>query len=150
MTVFRASFRLSDPDGRSWEVFEYRIRLPAGGDSHDPGLAPDQPVGITTGTAVYTEIEAGLGVIDAAAWLLGLVPSLLRRLLWDVPRAAVCARRCHEWTIEAVSWYPQHASYTWTATDEHRRQVARDVRDQLLRGQIPPRPRDGTLLTRGG
>jgi hypothetical protein len=137
VSVFRPAARVTSPDGRAWEIYVYRLRLPHRGDTFDPGLAEGGAVGPVGGSVV--DMQLALGLVDAVLWLLGLVPRLLLRVLWDVPRARLHALRTDEWTVEAVTWYPVHVSYTWTIGRVRRDAAVREVARQLRRGQIPPR-----------
>jgi hypothetical protein len=133
MSVFRPRLRVTDPHGHEWELYAYRFRLRDRRPSYDPGLAPDNPVGVP---AVNAEIA--LGVVDAALWALGLIPRVLVRLLWDIPRAALRVPGSDRWTIEAVSWYPQHTSRTWSTSRVERDGLLREIADSIRRGVPPP------------
>lgn len=148
MSVFRPAARVTGPDGREWELYAYRLRLNER-ETFDPGLAPDDAVGITLWGAPAAEAEAALGIVDAVLWLLGLVPRLLVRLLWDLPRAGIRALGSDEWTIEAITWQPHRTSYTWTTSGELRDHVLAQVEGQLARGEVP-RPRRATYLGASG
>jgi hypothetical protein len=89
---------------------------------------------------VYSRGEAGLDVLDAILWLLGLIPRLLVRLLWDLPRAGIAALASDSCTVEAVTWYPVRTSYKWITPRAHRREVVAEVRRQIVAGQLPPKP----------
>lgn len=141
MSVFRPSSRLTDPDGRDWELYAYRMKLPDRGGP-DPWLAPDPVVGAGPGTAPP---RAAGGIFDGALWLLGLVPRLILRLFWDIPRAGLQALGSDEWTVEAVTWQPHRTTYTWRTTGEFRRHVLAQVEGQLARGEVPT-PRRATYL----
>lgn len=136
MSVFRPSLRASAPDGNEWEIYAYRLRLPKRGPTFDPGLAGDDPVG------VYLPAEAELDVLDAILWLLGLIPRLFVRLLWDLPRAGLVALASDSWTVEAITWYPQRTSHSWITQRAHRREVVAEVGRQIADGQLPPNPRN--------
>jgi hypothetical protein len=110
------------PDGTEW-VYE-------------PGLAGED--------GIYLPAEAELDVLDAILWLLGLIPRLLLRLLWDPPRAGLAALASDRWTVEAVSWYPQRTSHRWITQRRHRREVVAEVGRQIAAGRFPPKPRNAT------
>ncbi len=74
---------------------------------------------------------------------------LVRRLLVDLPRAALAARRSQAWTIEAITWQPHRTSYTWTTTGEFRGHVLAQVEAGIARGEVP-RPRHATFLGASG
>jgi hypothetical protein len=57
----------------------------------------------------------------------------------------VRALRSDSWTIEAISWAPFRASYTWRTTLEHRGQVLAQVEGGLARGETP-RPRNAQFV----
>lgn len=148
MSVFRPSARVTAPDGREWEVYAYRFRLRERGATFDPGLAPDDPVGVGLGTAGYAEAEALGGVLDGVLWLLGLIPRLLVRVLWDIPRGALGTVGSDAWTVEAITWQPHRTSYAWTTTGEFRGHVLAQVEGQLARGEVPT-PHHATYLGAG-
>lgn len=91
------------------------------------------------------EFEAGLGIVDAALWAVGLIPRLLVRILWDLPWGSVRALQSDTWTVEAISWHPHRVSHTWTTDAARRREVVAQVKDQLARGE-QPRPFAATYL----
>ncbi len=73
----------------------------------------------------------------------------LRRLLVDLPLAALAARRSHAWTIEAITWQPHRTTYAWTTTGEFRGHVLAQVEAGLARGEVP-RPGHATFLGSSG
>jgi hypothetical protein len=146
VSVFRPAARVTAPDGCTWELYAYKLKLPDRGKTYDPGLAPDDPVGLTLYNATVAEGEALLGLFDGVLWVLGLIPRLLVRVLWDVPRAGLRARHSDEWTIEAVAWLPHETRYTWTTTGEFRRNVLAQLEGQLARGEQPPRLTRATYI----
>lgn len=139
MTSFRPRQRVTDASGREWELYAYRFRVPARGATLDPGLAPEDVVGVPLGTAAY---EA-MSLLDAALWGLGLIPRLLVRLLWDIPRAALRVPGSDRWTIEAVSWYPHRTSRTWVTRGVARDEALAQIADAIRRGVVP-RPAHAT------
>jgi hypothetical protein len=131
VSVFRPSARVTDPHGRAWEIYAFRIRLPNRGPL-DPLVSDD-----------FVEPR---GVVLALPFL--LVSALVRglvRLLVDIPLAGIRALRSDEWTIEAVSWAPFRTSYTWTTTREHRGQVLAQVEGGIARGE-KPQPRNAQFV----
>jgi len=58
VSIFRPRRRVTDPNGREWELYAYRFRLRDRGSTYNPGLAPDDPVGITPATTTFAEAEA--------------------------------------------------------------------------------------------
>ena len=136
MTSLHAAARTTDPNGRDWEIYAFRIKLPERG-SIEPGLD-----GIAAGG---WSIYALSGVLDGLLWLLGQVVLLLVRVLVDIPMAAIRALGSDEWTIEAVSWAPPKTTRTWTTTREHRGQVLAQIEGGLARGESP-RPRNAQFI----
>ena len=122
MSVFRPSARVSDPHGRAWEIYAFRILLPE-------RSAGDSPL--------EYQIDLFSQVIGGIFWLVRGAFVLLVRLLVDLPVAAVRASRSDEWTIEAVSWAPFRRRYTWKTTREHRGQVLAQVEGGIARGEVP-------------
>jgi hypothetical protein len=132
MSVFRPSARVTDPHGRAWEIYAFRLKLPKRG-SLDPLVSDDD----------YLEPR---GLVLALPFL--LVSALVRglvRLLVDIPLAGIRAMRSDEWTIEAVSWAPFRTSYTWTTTREHLGQVLAQVEGGIARGE-KPQPRNAQFV----
>jgi len=129
--MFRPAVRAKAPDGREWEIYTFRLRLPDRRPPRDSRLE-------------YSA-NAGAEAVGGVLWLLGVGVSLLRRLLVDLPPAAVRALRSDEWTVEAISWAPYRRSYTWTTTREYRGQVLAQVEGGLVRGDTP-RPRNAVYL----
>jgi hypothetical protein len=127
VSVFRPSVRVTGPDGREWEVYAYRIRLP---ERRRPEHAFE--------TAVPDlRAQAATGLLDAAFWLLGELVHLAVLVLWHVPRTALRALGSDEWTVEAVSWLPHRTVYAWRTTREYRGHVLAQVEGQLARGETP-------------
>ena len=126
MTVFRPSVRLHSPDGREWEIYEYKLDV-GGRAEWDTDLV-DADVG-------------ELAVVNAIVWLVMLIPRLLVRLV-----DAIRAVRSDEWTIEAITFMPSRQSYVWRTTSEHRGQVLAQVEGSLVRGDVPQRLRNATYV----
>jgi hypothetical protein len=145
VSVFRPAAKVTSSDGRAWEIYIYRIALSERGDPFDPDLDWEQPVVGGFLSARVAEGEAVVGVLDGVLWFVGLVPRLLVRLLWDVPRAAVRMRGSDVWTVEAITWQPHRTAFTWRTTGEFRRNVVAQVQGQLARGEVPT-PRHATYL----
>jgi hypothetical protein len=135
VSVFRPAARLTAPDGRAWELYAYRIRLPRRARA-EPGFDSDLP-------GVRLQVLGGL--LDGALWLLGGLLRLAVLLLWELPRAGVRALGSDEWTIEAITWQPHRTSYTWRTTGEFRGHVLAQVEGQLARGETP-RPGHATFV----
>jgi hypothetical protein len=134
--MFRPSARVTDPHGREWEIYASKLALPRR-DAPDP-----TPVGLSVPNPRADLITAPL---DGIAYLLSFIPRLLLRLFVDLPVAVVRALRSDSWTIEAISWAPFRASYTWRTTLEHRGQVLAQVEGGLARGETP-RPRNAQFV----
>src|SRR3954447_21283811 len=111
MSVFRPSARVTDPQGRSWEIYAFRLALPA------------RPVGDSP-LEYHGVFLQGIG---AFFWLTRSLVVLLVRLLVDLPAAALRAAGSDAWTIEAISWAPYLRRYTWQTTSEYRGQVLAQV-----------------------
>ena len=134
--MFRPSARVTDPHGREWEIYASKLTMPRRG-------APDPtPVGLGIPMA---RVEGITAPIDGLVYLLSFIPRLLLLLFVDLPVAAVRAIRSDTWTIDAISWAPFRASYTWTTTSEYRGQVLAQVEGGLARGD-KPRPRNALLV----
>ena len=93
MSVFRPAARLTSPDGRDWELYAYRIRLPrrARGDAGFDSDLPDVRVQVLS------------GLLDGALWLVGGLLRLVARVLWGVPRAGDPALVSDDLTSEAIT-----------------------------------------------
>jgi len=136
MSVFRPAARVTSPDGRTWEIYAYKLEV---GDraEWDTDLV-DSDVG-------YQPAAAELWIVNAVAWLVMLVPRLLVRLV-DVTVAAARAMRSDEWTVEAITFLPQRQSYRWQTTSEYRGQVLAQVEGSLARGDVPQQLRNATYV----
>jgi hypothetical protein len=135
VSVFRPAARLTAPDGRTWELYAYRIQLPRR-RRHDRGVGLDE---------TSSPGHAASGLLDGLVWLLGGVPRLLVLLLWDAPHAGLRALGSDEWTIEAITWEPHRTAYTWRTTGEFRGHVLAQIGGQLARGETP-RPGHATFV----
>ena len=136
MSVFAPAARVTDPHGRAWEIYAFKIKLPERPPHGDPA---------GEGSFDYRMdlLAQAFGVIS---WLIGGVVRLLVRLFVDLPVSAVKAYGSDEWTIEAVSWAPFESRCTWTTTSEYRGQVLAQVEGGLARGDTTPRPRNAQLV----
>jgi hypothetical protein len=134
VSVFRPSARATGPDGRTWEIYAYRIAMP-----EKPPFEPEplDPVVPSRGPSLVP-------VVDLAWWMLSLVPRLLVNL-FRIGVAAVRAIGSDKWTIEAVTFMPRRESYTWTTTREYRGQVLAQIEAGLTYGDIP-RPRNASYV----
>ena len=128
--------RLRSPDGREWEIYEYRLDV-GGRDEWDTDIVSDD-VG-------FQPAAAELAVVNAVAWLVMLIPRLLVRLV-DTGIAAIRAVRSDEWAIEAITFTPHRESYGWRTTSEHRGQVLAQVEGSLARGDVPQQLRNATYM----
>lgn len=136
MSVFQPSARVTDPHGREWEIYAFRMRLPQRpphGSSFEEG-------------SFDPRLDVVVQAFGSIFWLIGGVVRLLVRLVVDLPVAAVKSLRSDEWTIEAVSWAPFESRYTWTTTREYRGQVLAQIEGGLARGDTTPRPRNAQLI----
>jgi hypothetical protein len=131
MSVFRPSARVTDPHGRAWEIYAFRMKLPRRG-ALDPLVSDD--------VIDPREVVLALPFLLVAALVRGLV-----RLLVDIPLAGIRALRSDEWTIEAISWAPFRTSYTWTTTRDYRGQVLAQVEGGIARGE-KPQPRNAQFV----
>jgi hypothetical protein len=136
VTVFRPSVRLHSPDGREWEIYEYKLDV-GGRTEWDTDLV-DADVGAQPAAAE-------VAVVNAIVWLVMLIPRLLVRLV-DAGVAGIRAVRSDEWTIEAITFMPSRQSYVWRTTSEHRGQVLAQVEGSLSRGDVPQRLRNATYV----
>jgi hypothetical protein len=134
--MFRPYARVTDPHGREWEIYASKLTMPRRG-SPDPTPAG---LGLPPGRG-----ELITAPIDGIVYLLAFIPRLLLRLFVDLPVALMRAARSDTWTIEAISWAPFRASYTWTTTSEYRGQVLAQVEGGLARGETP-RPRNAQFV----
>jgi len=137
MSVFRPISRAVGPDGREWEIYAYRLRVRKREATYDPGLADGEPLG-----AAFPYMD----LLDAILWFFGLIARLVVRVLWDVPRAGLAALGSDNWTVEAVTWYPQPRSHRWSTQRIHRREVVAEVAHQIAGGQLPPSPRHARYI----
>jgi hypothetical protein len=135
VSVFRPAVRLTAPDGRGWELYCYRLKLP-NRRRDELGFDPDLPS--ARGQAVGE-------LLDGVFWLPGRVLRLLELLLWEAPVAGLRALGSDEWTIEAITWQPHRTSYRWRTSGEFRGHVLAQVEGQLARGETP-RPRHATFV----
>ena len=136
MTVFRPSVRLRSPDGREWEIYEYKL---------DVGGRAEWDTDVVDADVSAYPAAAELAIVNAIGWVVMLIPRLLARLV-DVGVAAVRAARSDEWTIEAITFMPNRQSYVWRTTSEHRGQVLAQVEGSLARGDVPQRLRNATYV----
>jgi hypothetical protein len=128
VSVFRPAARVTDPEGREWELYAFRIQLPRRRrevPAFDPDGLPDP------------RAQLAGGLLDGVLWFVGGLLRLLELVLWDAPRAGLHALGSDEWTIEAVTWQPRRTAYTWRTTQEYRGHVLAQVEGQLARGEVP-------------
>jgi hypothetical protein len=135
VSLFRASARVVGPDGRVWEIYQYRLTLANRGMA-DGGPFADGTDGYSA-SAIGADAELAIGVIDAVVWLLGTVVRAIFMLVWDLPRSALAAHRSDEWTVELVTWFPREERRKWITHGDQRAFVVAELKDQLLRGELP-------------
>lgn len=128
--------RVCAPNGDSWEIYAYRVRL-GSPPWPEPGLAFDDPVGVTPWTAAEVEMELGVNFVDGLLWLLGLIPRFLRLLTWELPLAVWRAHSTGYWYVEARTWYPTRSTLLWVTDAGHRRAVTASVAAALQGGDQP-------------
>ena len=129
--------RLRDPDGRDWEIYQYKIEV---GDRREW----DTDVVDAEGLGSYPA-AAEVAAVNAVVWLVMLVPRLLVRLV-DAGIAGLRAALSDSWTIEAITFMPQRQSYLWKTTGEYRGQVLAQVEGSLARGHVPQQLRNATYV----
>jgi hypothetical protein len=134
--MFRPSARVTDPHGREWEIYASKLALPRRGPPDPTPAGLDLP---------QSRVELLAAPVDGIVYLLSFIPRLLLLVLVDLPVALVRALRSDTWTIEAISWAPFRASYTWTTAREYRGQVLAQVEGGLARGETP-RPRNARFV----
>lgn len=130
MSWFTPVRKVTDPDGRSWEVYAFRMQVPSWRDGDAAGLGDPW--------------ESPVGGLFFVPWLLAQIPLFLFhhvlvpavRFVLALPRAAVGSRRTTTWTVEAVSFFPAEDRYAWTTTSDHRRRVVDQVATGLEQGEI--------------
>jgi hypothetical protein len=121
VSIFRPSARVTAPDGREWEIYAYKIKLR---DLDDFG--PDDD-------AAFRGLDMPLVFL---ANLLLLIPRLLIRL-GQAGLGGLETLRGDEWTIDAITFYPQQTVHSWTTTSEYKGQVLAQVEGHLARGDVP-------------
>jgi hypothetical protein len=140
VSVFRPSARLTAPDGREWEIYAYKLEVGDRGEWDTDLLDEHGPYPGTVAAA-----SAVFAIVNAVVWLVMLIPRLLLRLV-DIGIAAVRAARSDTWTIQAITFMPQHETYTWKTTSEYRGQVLAQVQGSLQRGDVPQHLRNATYV----
>lgn len=128
MSWFTAARKVTDPEGRSWEIYAFRTKVPAW-RAADSAAADDT-------------WESPVGAILFLPWLLLQAPLFLvqrvvipaARFLVALPRAAT--QREATWTVEAVTFLPAEERYSWATSADHRRRVADQVAAGLERGEL--------------
>ena len=136
MSIFRPAARVTSPDGRTWEIYQYKLQV---------GDRGEWDTDVVNSDAGQYPAAFELAIVNAIAWLVMLIPRLLMRLV-DVTVAAVRAVRSDEWTVEAICFMPQRQSYRWQTTGEYRGQVLAQVEGSLARGDVPQRLRNATYV----
>src|SRR4051794_13097249 len=102
----RPKRRVLDPDGAEWEVYVSRTVLPRWNPADDYEFGP-----LGAARIVTVLFEGVLTLVTAI-----VVPLL--RMTAALPRAWMRGRRSSVYRIEAVTWFPQRQSYSWTTSAE--------------------------------
>jgi hypothetical protein len=120
--VFRPARKVTDPNGRDWEIYVSRSELPkwrpAGGDYDN-----------TVSSWWWLEPLAHTILLLPLFLLYQIVVPLVRALA-ELPGIIVRGRRSGIRIVEAISFWPVKETYTWTTTGDHVERVV----DQVARG----------------
>lgn len=121
MRPFRPSRKVVDPQGQEWELYVSRFAVPAWkeGEYNDPDMLGTGGVG--------TLIEIPFALVGFL-WSSILVPLL--RFVFVMPFAVIKGRRSKSAWIEAMCFYPEPETRTWTTTTDQ----VESVLDEIVRG----------------
>lgn len=125
VSLFRPARRVEAPDGRSWELYVYRVRLPRW-QSDDYSVPTEAD---STGGIVTFVVELPLFVVTQV-----LVP--LGRMLVRLPSAVARGLRSDVVTIEAVTFWPSREELAWTAQRRDAARVLEEIAAELAQGRI--------------
>jgi hypothetical protein len=122
MSLFRPTTKVTDPDGREWEIYVMRYATPKW-EPRDYLSLSDHPIGLVAAVGLLIEIPLFL-YHDI------LVP--IGRFVVLTPYRYLRGRRETKVWIEAIAWgvSPPRESIRWTTTTDH----ASRVLDQIVHG----------------
>lgn len=125
MSLFRASRRVTGPDGSYWELYASKTALPSwkegsGGDVRDP-------------SGSFGLLEIPFAVVGAI-WSVLVFPFV--RFAALLPMSVVRGRRSRAVRIEAVCPFPRREVLLWTTTDGLLDGVLDEIAAGLAAGKI--------------
>jgi hypothetical protein len=129
VTPFRPVRTVADPDGRSWELYVTRVRLPPWRRQSGDGV--DGPALAAGGRA-----SLALALVTLPLALVEEIVLPLAIALFELPLALVRGAGSRERRIEAVTHWPHRQVYVWTTTPQQVDRVLAEVADGLERGEV--------------
>ena len=129
MHPFRPARQVTDPQGQEWELYVSRVAPPAWKEGGYNSLVDSPP--ILPGPLILLDLPlAFLGFL----WSSILMPFL--RFVLLTPFAVVKGRRSHSARIEAMCFYPEPETRTWTTTPDQVESVLDEIVLGLQEGKI--------------
>jgi hypothetical protein len=134
MGVFRPARKVTDRNGRQWEIYVSRSEIPA--------WRPDD-TNYDTST-LWHPLEV---LLSPLLFLLYQIIIPVGRVLLELPGAVFRGRRSGVRIVEAITFWPAKEIYTWTTTGDHVQRVVDQIAAGLEQGDLA-RPLGATF--RGG
>jgi hypothetical protein len=122
---------VTDPAGNEWELYVSRIEAPQWKEGNPSGFGDDGPSAFD-GPLFLLDIP--LAVVGFL-WSSIVVPLLRFAVL--MPFAVVRGRRSHAARIDAICFYPDRETRTWTTTIDQVDSVLDEIAKGLEAGKIP-------------
>jgi hypothetical protein len=129
VTPFRPVRTVADPDGRSWELYVTRVRLPPWRRQSGDGIDVSE-------LAAGSRSSLAIGLLTLPLALVEEIVLPLAIALFELPLALVRGAGSRERRIEAVTYWPHRQVYVWTTTSQQVDRVLGEVADGLERGEV--------------
>jgi hypothetical protein len=136
--VFRPARKVTDPNGRAWEIYVSRSDLPKWRPANRDF---DDDAGYSLWLYAFSVL------ILPFVFLIYQVLVPLFRALWELPGLVVRGRRSGIRIVEAITFWPAKETYAWTTTGDHVERVVEQVARELEQGELA-RPLGATFRGR--
>jgi len=131
MGWFRPRRTVSDPSGQQWELYVSRVAPPSWSEGEGSELASSPPLSMPGAELMLLTIPFA---IVGFLWSSIIVP--LARFVFLMPFAVVRGRRSHAARIEAMCFYPEPETRTWTTTIDQVDSVLEEIAAGLEAGKV--------------
>jgi len=131
MGWFRPKRTVCDPSGQEWELYVSRVVPPTWSEGEGSDIGNTPPMSMPGAEFMVLTIPFALA---GFLWSSIIVPFV--RFCFLMPFAVVRGRRSHAARIEAMCFYPEPETRTWTTTIDQVDSVLNETAAGLEQGKV--------------